>query len=195
MLLNFFFRYEWSDWLTPLGLKQNQRRFDTVFYISFQDSIIQAELDNQEVTSMKYTDPISILRDHTDKKLWLAPPQFWEISRISNLTNFDELKDFSVQREIKGCETWLPILKFCTDGHYSIYPGDDLYPENPDFTGEKNYEMTCDKSVNDKMFKNKNLNRMLQLDLQNYSLQVNVTDSFGHFAPRPIEVDRSDSKL
>ena len=39
------------------------------------------------------------------------------------------------------------------------------------------------------------LNRMLQLDLQNYSLQVNVTDSFGHFAPRPIEVDRSDSKL
>ena len=80
----------------------------------------------------------SILHDHINGKLWLAPPQFWEISRIANLSSFDNLKDFSMKREMKGCETWLPILKFCTDGHYSIYPGDDLYPEEPDYVGDKN---------------------------------------------------------
>ena len=171
------------------------RRFDTVFYISFQDNILQARLDNQEVTSMKYTDPTSILHDHTDGKLWLAPPQFWEISRIANLSSFDNLKDFSVKREMKGCETWLPILKFCKDGHYSIYPGDDLYPEEPDYVGDKNYEMKCDISVYDEYFKTQNQNRMLQFDLQSYRFQVNITDPLGHFAPRPLTDEHVNNKL
>ena len=151
-------------------------------------------MDNKEVTSMKYTNPTTILQEHIDGKLWLAPPQFWEISRILNLMTFDDLKAFAMKREIKGCETWLPVLKYCTDGLYSVYPGDDLYPDNPDYVGNNNYELRCDKSVNDEIFRTKNLNRMLQLDLQNYVLQVNVNDPFGHMIPMPLTYD-INSKL
>ena len=179
------FRYEWSDWLTPIGLKkQTKRRFDTVFYIIFQDVNLEANLDNQEVTSMQLTDPKTLLQQHIDGKLWLAPPQFWEISRMSNFTRLEDLKNFSTKRESRGCETWLPVLKSCNNGQYALYPGDDFYPKTPEYEHNVNGEMTSDESVYDIKFKSKNMNRMLQIGLHDYSIQVNIEDPFGHLTPQ-----------
>ena len=85
-----YFRYEWSDWLTPIGLKkQTKRRFDTIFYIAFQETMLETSLDNKEITSMQFADPIDIMQRHLNGELWLAPPQFWEISRMINIHNFN----------------------------------------------------------------------------------------------------------
>ena len=164
--------------------EKTQRRFDTLFYITFQDVNLEANPDNQEVTSMQLTDPKTLLQHHIDGKLWLAPPQFWEISRMSNFTRFEDLKNFSAKRESRGCETWLPVLKYCNNGYYSLYPGDDLYPKTPEYDSNLNTEMSSDESVHDVKFKSKNLNRMLQLGLHDYSIQVNIEDPFGHLTPQ-----------
>ena len=179
-------RYEWSDWLTPIGLKkQTRRRFDTIFYITFQDANLEANLDNQEITSMQLSDPKTLLQNHFDGKLWLAPPQFWEISRMSNFTKFEELQNFSAKRECRGCETWLPVLTHCNDGYYSIYPGDDIYPKTPNYNDtNEEVDMNSDESVHDKKFATQNKNRMLQRGLHDYTIQVNIEDPFGHMVPK-----------
>ena len=179
-----------------MGLKeQTRRRFDTLFYIAFQDAKLEAKLDNQEVTSMQFTDPKAVLQSHIDSELWLAPPQFWELSRMSNFTKFDDLKTFSMNRECRGCETWLPVLKPCTDGLFALYPGDNLYPEHPDYEGNQDVDMSGEESVHDSKFCSGNLNRMVQIGLHNYSIHVNIEDPFGHLvpknAPSPSKIENS----
>ena len=144
---------------------------------------VDASLDNQEITSMQLTDPNTILQNHIEGKLWLAPPQIWEISRMSNFCKFEDLKSFAKERECHGCETWLPVLKLCSDGHYSVYPGDDMYPETPDYEGKQSVEVNDNESVYDQTFDSQNLNRMLQLGPHDYSIHVNVKDPFGHMVP------------
>ena len=94
------------------------------------------------------------------------------------------MKNFSEQRESQGCETWLPVLKYCNDGYYSLYPGDDLYPKTPEYDNNLNTEIGSDESVHDVKFKSENMNRMLQIGLHDYSIQVNIMDPFGHCIPK-----------
>ena len=194
-----YFRYEWSDWLTPIGLKkQTKRRFDTIFYIAFQETMLETSLDNKEITSMQFADPIDIMQRHLNGELWLAPPQFWEISRMINIHNFEDLKTFSIAREHRGCETWLPVLQHYSGGYYSIYPGDDLYPKNPDFYGKEASETGCDDEARgDEEVASQNMNRMKQNGLHDYTIHVNVEDPFGHFIPKSIPRmrEKTDNKL
>ena len=105
--------YEWSCWLTPLNMtntKSSGRRFDTLFYTHFINDPVEVDLDNQEVTESVWTSPAEALEAYTEKKVWLAPPQVWELSRMRNFSKFDELKNFAQDREARGTPTWLPGL-------------------------------------------------------------------------------------
>ena len=144
---------------------------------------MEAKLDNEEVTSMQFTDPKTVLKMYVNGELWLAPPQVWEIAAMANLTKFDDLKTFAINREKLGCESRLPVLKFCSDGMFSLYPGDDLYPSNPDYEGTEEVTEKAEDSVNDAKFETKNQNRMVQIGLHGSTIKVNVKEPFGHLAP------------
>lgn len=78
-----------------------------------------------------------MLEEHVQERLFLAPPQVYELSRIHHLTSFNAVKDFASTRGLLGCHRWLPVLATYKDGAISYLPGDSMYPDEPDFIGKK----------------------------------------------------------
>jgi nucleoside diphosphate-linked moiety X motif protein 19 len=143
---------EWSDWLTPTDLNdKGKRRFDTIFYTACLDSIPATMLDQAEVTAVQWTDPASLLHKFYEREFWLAPPQVYELSRLLNFRDQQDLAQFSAIRHQAGLTTWLPVRMECDDGMLSILPGDSLYPDSPDYAGTSGkkpgpYQGTLDES-------------------------------------------------
>lgn len=127
--------YEWSNWLTPISV--GHKRFDTMFYVCCLEKLPKVVLDQTEVTTLKWCTSIEMLEDHTQEKLFLAPPQVYELSRIHHLSSFSVLKDFVQKRDRLGCVRWLPVLATYRDGAISFLPGDSMYPAEPDIIGRK----------------------------------------------------------
>jgi len=132
---------EWSDWLTPVNLqgtqaKKGTRRFDTIFYTAQLDSIPSALQDQTEVTAVRWEEPSALLSDCRDHSIWLAPPQVYEVSRLLHFREQKQLKEFAQNRERQGLTTLLPVRLQCSDGELSLYPGDSMYPQEPDYVGE-----------------------------------------------------------
>ena len=47
---------------------------------------------------------------HSEEKIWLAPPQFYELSRLAAFESYQDLKDFSQERaENFSVEVWFPV--------------------------------------------------------------------------------------
>lgn len=132
---NIWSLYEWWDWLTPISV--GHKRFDTMFYLCCLDKQPKVVLDNTEVTNLKWCTPSDIIDEHTNEGVFLAPPQFYELSRLKNLNKFDEVERFAKQREILGIERWMPVISTYSDGAISLLPGDDAYPTKPDIIGLK----------------------------------------------------------
>ena len=127
---------EWADWLTPTDLhEQGKRRFDTMFYLASLQEVPVTVQDQLEVTASQWTDPASCLQQCTDRQLWLAPPQVYELSKLLNLTRLADLERSARLRQRHGLETWLPVRVECEDGLLSLLPGDHMYPDNPDYVG------------------------------------------------------------
>jgi len=132
---------EWSDWLTPINLqgtqsKKGTRRFDTIFYTAQLDAIPPALQDQTEVTAVKWEEPSSLLSDCRNHSIWLAPPQVYEVSRLLHFKEQQKLGEFAQERESEGLTTLLPVRLQCSDGELSLYPGDSMYPEKPDYIGD-----------------------------------------------------------
>ena len=102
--------HEWSDWLTPTQLKTEKSRFDTIFYITFRETIsTKASEDNKEVSQVQHFQPNQALDLHTEEKIWLPPPQFYELSRLATFMSFENLKAFSEERAKNyGVDVWFP---------------------------------------------------------------------------------------
>ncbi len=134
--------YEWACWLTPLFRGDpGQRRFDTIFYAAFLDDgkpEYSGQHDDKEMTAMQWSDPELMLLQHWDNALVLAPPQVYELTRLRAANEMSDLKMFGEKLKSVGVSTWLPVFFPCTDGIISALPGDELYPSEPDFTGERN---------------------------------------------------------
>ena len=93
--------------------------------------------DQLEVTASQWTDPASCLQQYYDRQLWLAPPQVYELSKMLHMTSADDLEAGARLRQGHGLQTWLPVRAECEDGLVSLLPGDHMYPDNPDYTGDK----------------------------------------------------------
>ncbi len=126
---------KYSAWLTPLGRRDaGGRRFDTIFYAAFVEDKPVTSLDDKEIVDAIWTTPAEILgrRD----MVYLAPPQVYELTRLSAVRSFDNLRCICDQKDQEGVDTWLPVLRPCSDSTISILPGDELYPKEPDFDGK-----------------------------------------------------------
>ena len=70
---------EWSNWLTPVSMG---RRFDTMFYMCILDDQPYIEHDEKETSDAVWSSPKQLLLNHARSKLWLAPPQGYEMARL-----------------------------------------------------------------------------------------------------------------
>jgi len=75
--------------------------------------------------------PRNYFEMHKNEKLWLPPPQFYELNKISNFMSIEDLADFAKTRSTKGLTLFLPVNYACSDGMVAVLPGDEMYPDNP----------------------------------------------------------------
>lgn len=59
-----------------------------------------------------------------DQKLWLPPPQCYELTRLCLFKKLDDLVDFAQKREKKGNTLMMPVQFKAADGFMHILPGD-----------------------------------------------------------------------
>lgn len=85
----------------------------------------------------QWRSPLAYLQDGLEKRLWLPPPQFYELSRCINFQSLEELRQFAHKRSANGYVLTHPVIYKCTDGMVHLLPGDDMYPTNPDASAEK----------------------------------------------------------
>ncbi|CAG0889292.1 unnamed protein product [Darwinula stevensoni] len=126
---------QWTNWLTPSDMK---KRYDTMFFsmtISSEEppTVIK---DSHEITSFKWLTPLEALELYYKSEFWLAPPQYYELlemTRCGMPGNDASKQDLVKKRKMR----WLPVRINTTSGVIVVLPGDSLYPEVPDLTGDK----------------------------------------------------------
>lgn len=122
-----------------------------------------------------------MLEDHTQERLFLAPPQVYELSKFYHHKNYNEFKTFVINREKNGCERWLPVIGTYIDGAISSLPGDEIYPELPDLIGKKPVQ-DFSKRLNETYTSGSKLNRIELRGPTSVAL-TNIEPTLGHLAP------------
>ncbi|XP_063585502.1 acyl-coenzyme A diphosphatase NUDT19-like [Penaeus indicus] len=184
--------HEWSNWLTPT--KMSSRRFDTLFFITFLDTIPELNHDDKEISGIQISSLGSILRQWHNEDLWLPPPQLYEISRFLQFTHFDKMKCFAQERAKKGLEQYLPVRVNTNSGVISVLPGDDLYPKTPDLYGEEDMQ-SIDSSQEELRQNAQCLHRLEFKSLYNCQIFMNISPRNGHVKPADFTDLFEDSKL
>lgn len=64
-----------------------------------------------------------MLAEHLQAKAFIAPPQIYELSRLANFRQYDELKSFAIYREQFGIERWTYYVNGLQDGALLALPG------------------------------------------------------------------------
>ncbi|KAH3774262.1 acyl-coenzyme A diphosphatase NUDT19-like [Dreissena polymorpha] len=179
--------YEWSNWLTPV-LPGSGRRYDTAFFTCVLDYIPNAVHCEKEMTELEWASASEFLLKHDESKsdFKLAPPQILELSRILHFVDAEKLRSFSWERSATRAHRFFPVTCRCDDGLLFLYPGDDLYPEVPDFEGENDF-MTVSAKIEELRIKHPNMNRSeIFLNMSGDklgNLKCNVQMSDGQVAP------------
>lgn len=95
-----------------------------VTFIGFFSPCNKNILDNSHSVSFQWSTPSEVLQGFQAQELWIAPPQFYELSRMCHFPFLVDLHNFSIKRATEGCEHWLPVLS--KDEHnrmVSLLPG------------------------------------------------------------------------
>ena len=83
------------------------------------------------MTALQWAEPALLLHQFYQSRLWLAPPQVYELGKLLAFPRQRQVETYSREREGAGLTTWLPVRVECTDGVLSLLPGDVLYPGQP----------------------------------------------------------------
>ncbi|XP_068116084.1 acyl-coenzyme A diphosphatase NUDT19 [Hyperolius riggenbachi] len=180
---NIWALHEWDNWLTPTFSKNSKaRRFDTAFFVCCLPKKPVTKDDQKEVTSFQWATPQETIEKYKSQATWLPPPQFYNLSRLCNFSSIQELHRFSCSRGLEGCERWLPITVHAENGVVHTLPGDALYPEDPDVTGESGRIYSTDKTIEVLMEKGCSFHRFVVYDgVPNY--YVNTQPKYRHVNP------------
>ncbi|KAM5138728.1 acyl-coenzyme A diphosphatase NUDT19 isoform 1-T1 [Mantella aurantiaca] len=182
---------EWGNWLTPVFSKNpRSRRFDTAFYIACLQRKPMTTDDQKEVTSFKWWTPQEAIEECKTQATWIPPPQFYDLSRLCNFPSIHELHKFSCSRGLEGCERWLPVMVQAEDGMVHALPGDDLYPEDPDLTGQSQKIYSTNKTMEDLLRDEGRLHRLLHVDGVP-AFFINQQPKYKHVTPLVKDMKRS----
>ncbi|XP_040265838.1 nucleoside diphosphate-linked moiety X motif 19 [Bufo bufo] len=183
--------HEWGNWLTPL-LSKNTRRYDTAFFICCLPRKPVTVDDQKEVVTFKWRTPQEAI-DQLQETTWIPPPQLYDLRRLCNFTHHEELQRFALHRGLEGCERWMPVIVRAKDGMVHTLPGDELYPEDPDVTGETAKIYSTDQTIEKLAQGGERLHRLLTVDGV-ARFFVNMQPKYKHVNPRLPQSD-SDKKV
>jgi nucleoside diphosphate-linked moiety X motif protein 19 len=190
--------YEWCNWLTPVMGAVTEpppkpRRFDTIFYVCCLDGIPEARVDKRETTVAQWENPGALLAQYQAGNASMVGPQLLELSKLCNFTRIDNLAQFSLTRESRGLERWLPVPVFASDGMMTVLPGDDLYPSDPDFNGTRKPFVSCDKETLEELHnKARKMNRMPREGMEGRGFLMNIVPPLGYAPPHPSILTNKD---
>uniref|UniRef100_A0A8C8R818 Acyl-coenzyme A diphosphatase NUDT19 n=1 Tax=Pelusios castaneus TaxID=367368 RepID=A0A8C8R818_9SAUR len=188
-LPNIWALHEWGNWLTPVpraGL--GGRRYDTAFYLCcLEEGPPHTSQDEQEVTGFQWSSPPEAIELFKAKEIRFAPPQFYELCRLCNFSSLCDLHSFGSNRALEGCERWMAVILAASDGYIHLLPGDELYPKDPDYTGEKKLFLSTDKNVKELMEEGIRLHRIVIQNFNNLSVHVNIHPKYKHI--NPLQMD------
>ncbi|XP_052061517.1 acyl-coenzyme A diphosphatase NUDT19-like [Mytilus californianus] len=188
---------EWSNWLTPVSLARrssgtdegSKRRYDTAFFLCLLDTVPDAMHDDKETVHLQWSPPDELIKSHLESKVKLAPPQIYEICRFLNFKDMEELNEFCLTRIDKRVTRNFPVPAICDDGIFVLYPGDDLYPEDPDVYGAKE-PLIIQETLREIHLKYPHHNRYVLKDKESHrdfindvKFLCNVTQGDGHVIP------------
>ncbi|KAF3686249.1 Nucleoside diphosphate-linked moiety X motif 19 [Channa argus] len=168
VLPNIWALHEWSNWLTPRG-RYGVNRFDTAFFICCLQDVPHTLQDEREIVHFQWSTPSDVLQSYQAKELWIAPPQFYELSRMCRFPLLDDLHDFASQRAAEGC--------------------DRLYPS--DTSGEIKVDASADPQDETE------LHRVVMADSYTATLQITIPLKYKHLLPvvEPTVSQSSKSQL
>ncbi|KAK3852148.1 hypothetical protein Pcinc_041253 [Petrolisthes cinctipes] len=172
--------YEWISYLTPTHM--GTRRYNTAFYITFMDKLPKVVLDDTEMSGLQVSTPQSILEKWHKGHLGVAPPQLYELHRLLNFPHFDDLKKFAEERGRKGIDEYFLVRILTPEGLVSVLPGDDLYPTEVDYLGDKP-QLEMDSSMEELRRSASKLNRIESRSKSDIKLVVNIDPRYGHKRP------------
>uniref|UniRef100_A0A8C5S2X7 Acyl-coenzyme A diphosphatase NUDT19 n=1 Tax=Laticauda laticaudata TaxID=8630 RepID=A0A8C5S2X7_LATLA len=185
--------HEWGNWLTPVWRSGPAgRRYDTAFYLCccFGQEPPAASHDGQEVAACRWSTPLEAVELFNSGEIWIAPPQLYELCRLCHFSSLHDLERFSSERALEGCERWMSVTLMASDGHMQLLPGDDLYPNDPDFTGERKPVLTTNKNIEELMKEARNHHRIVIRSRNNITIHMNIESKYKHINPV-----RLDSKM
>jgi nucleoside diphosphate-linked moiety X motif protein 19 len=118
-----------------------------------------------------------------ERKLWLPPPQFAEIRRLNTIKSIDKLVEIAKNRNGQNMELLMPMQFKVQDGFLHVLPGDDLYPENPNYNdADHDVDEYSEKTMEEMRKIAKNICRSEQRDMFDVELVTNIKPSDGHIS-------------
>lgn len=174
VLPNIWALHEWSNWLTPVGA-YGSRRYDTAFFICCLKEIPHTLQDEKEIELFQWSTPSAVLQSYEAEEFWIAPPQFYELSRLCRFPSLNDLHKFVNERAIEGCEQWLPVMTVEGLHNISLLPGDQLYPVN-----ELENSAAESRTGHDE---GSAFHRMVIVNSYKINLQINLTPKYKHLLP------------
>ncbi|XP_078107908.1 acyl-coenzyme A diphosphatase NUDT19 isoform X2 [Sander vitreus] len=190
VLPNIWALHEWGNWLTPTG-RYGVTRFDTAFFICCLQEIPHTLHDEKEIVRFQWSTPSEVLQSYQARELWIAPPQFYELSRMCRLPLLYDIHNFSSQRATEGCEQWLPVVSLKDEHYISLLPGDKRYPL--DTSGEAEVGASADPQLEDPQ-DDSALHRIVIVDPSTITLQITITPKYKHLLPVVEQTFPRDSK-
>ncbi|XP_069681526.1 acyl-coenzyme A diphosphatase NUDT19-like isoform X1 [Periplaneta americana] len=173
---------EWSNWLTPSSYA---KRFNTIFFLVALDQMPPAFIDDFEMNELKWSTPEEVLDLCVKNKVILPPPQFYELARLNKFDNIEELTSFAAEHSSTESELWMPVRIKTSDGELTVFPGDDLYPDRPNY--ESSPPQKVDNSILDLRKQSNRLHRMEHSKECNTRLLITNLNSVGsHIVPLPV---------
>ncbi|XP_070826154.1 acyl-coenzyme A diphosphatase NUDT19 [Chaetodon trifascialis] len=185
VLPNIWALHEWGNWLTPAG-RPGVTRFDTAFFICCLQEMPYTLQDEKEIVRFQWSTPSEVLQRYLAQELWIAPPQFYELSRMCHFPLLNDLHDFSHQRATEGCEQMLPVV-IQYDPYISVLPGDKDYPLDTSGEAKQDTSTTPQKDPQDS-----GLHRFLVLDPYTIIAQITITPKYNHLLPIVEQVPSHD---
>ena len=123
---------------------------------------------------------MTLLEEHRQSQVFLAPPQIYELSRLLHFPAIDQLQSFIQTRQSGGLERWMPVMTKCSDGTMFILPGDERYPVDPEMIAKQPVNNLDCSIVDQEPVKGKNL---VELRDKHFQAVCTVETSFAHVHP------------
>ncbi|KAK7497676.1 hypothetical protein BaRGS_00011071 [Batillaria attramentaria] len=183
--------FDWSDWLTPIGDPLSSKRFDAAFFICCLEEKPHVAEDASELVHFQWSSPQEMISENRQGKVQLAPPQLYEAHRLLNFSSADDLMNFLRRRVGQPMERWMPVRVQCADAVLFLFPGDSLYPSEPDIYGVEP-ALVMDKTLEELEAISPKRHRGVRQpppkdskpgSRPKFTLECNVQPRFGHVKP------------